>query len=61
MDPKIRVNLDNTVQQTIYKFYFFSATGIKENFYKNDKFTCVMARPDNVTLELDILLKANYI
>ena len=61
MDPNIRVTIDNTDQQPIYKLYFYSATGVKTTCNKDDNFTCFMTGPDNVSLELNVLIKTDYV
>ena len=61
MDPNIRVTIDNTVQEPIYKLYFYSASGVKTTCNEDDKFTCTMTGPDNVALELNVLIKTDYV
>ena len=61
MDPNIRVTIDNTVQQPIYKLYFYSSTGVKTTCNPDDKFTCVMTGSDNLSLDLDVLIKTDYV
>jgi hypothetical protein len=61
MDPNIRVTIDNTDQEPIYKLYFYSASGVKTTCNKDDKFACTMTGPGNVALQLDVLIKTDYV
>ena len=60
MDPNVRVTIDNTIQEPVYKLYFYSATGIKTTYDPNTKFTCFMIG-DNVNMELDVSKKTDYV
>ena len=60
MDPSIRVTIDNTVQDPVYKLYFYSATGVKTTYDQNIKFSCFL-EGDQVNMELDVTKKNDYV
>ena len=60
MDPNIRVKINNTVQEPVYKLYFYSKTGVKTTYNKDSRFTCIMTG-DKVSMELDVTKKTDYI
>ena len=60
MDPNIRVTIDNTVQEPVYKLYFYSASGVKTTYDQNIKFSCVMSG-DQVSMDLDVTKNTDYV
>ena len=61
MDPNIRVTIDNTVQRPVYKLYFYTASGQKTTYPKDEEFKCVMTGPKGVSLDLDVTKKNDYV
>ena len=55
MDPNVRVTIDNTFQEPVYKLYFYSSIGLKINYDGKTTFTCKMTGEDT-----DMDLEVSY-